>query len=269
MKKILILIAVGVIVLAGAFFLLKGQKTTGEKEAGSTGTSKKVVLPIEERPFATLTPRTDGHALTLDVKNIKGANVVEYELPYMAGDASRGTLGDIKLNGETSFSRNLLLGSESCSGTGEKQVCKYKYDEGVSDGSLTLRLRGSNGTQKYDTDFRLQKGSEAKIGLVSKDGNFQFQGTLPANVFYVVLSTIGLPQATTGKVVGGPYGVFTAGSNSAKGTIKITLTEPAQSVKALGWDGLSWKEYSKGLTSDGKTVSVEVDRLTTFVVVAP
>ena len=267
MRKLLPIIVVLLIFGGIGFFFFKGKKTAGPLPGFSiTGTTQ---VSLEERPFVTLTPRADGHEIKLEIQNIKNAQTVEYELAYMAGEFSRGTIGEAKLEGADSLSRNLLLGSESCSGTGEKKVCRYKYDEGVSEGTLTLRLRKDSSAQKYEIAFHLQQGAEAKKGLTSGDGNFEFKGSLSSSAFFLIHSTVGLPKAPDGKVIGGSYGIFTSGSPTVKGTVKLRLNQATQSVKVLAWDGSSWKPYAKGLATDGQTVSVEVDRLTTFVAVAP
>lgn len=269
MKKPLILAGVLLIIfttLVVIFLLrLKGQETTTQS---TQLTSLATEVIIEDNPYVTLTPRADGHEFTLEVKNLKKTELVEYELSYLAGEFSRGAIGEIKVDGANSFTRKLLLGSESCSGGGESRVCKYRYDEGVQTGTLILRLRQGAQKQKLETPFHLQKGSEAKQGLTSGDGNFEFRGTVPSSAFYSVLSTVGVPVSPKGKIVGGPYGVFTSGSASAKGIIKLRLSEPAAQVKVLGWDGSSWREYTKDFKNEGGFVLVTTDRLTVFVVVA-
>ncbi|PJE67261.1 hypothetical protein COU95_03470 [Candidatus Shapirobacteria bacterium CG10_big_fil_rev_8_21_14_0_10_40_9] len=261
MKKYLPIIGIfiGALILFGAlFWFIRGrQAPSGPGQPTPTPTP----LALEERPYVTLTPRSDGHELKLEIENLKDVQTVEYELVYFAGDVSRGVIGSVDLKSENSLSRDLLLGT--CS----KNVCKY--DEGVTEGTLTLRFRGVSGAQKYEVAFRLQTGKEAKVGLSSGDGNFTFQGSLPSSTFYLTQGTLGLPKKPSGKVIGGPYGIFTLGSASAKGTVKLKITETSPEVKILGWDGSSWKEYSKGFETDGEVVSVEVDRLNTFVAVSP
>lgn len=267
MRKLLSIIVVLLILGGVGFFFFKGKKTVGPLPGSSTTSTTQV--PLEERSFITLTPRADGHEIKLEIQNIKNTQTVEYELAYMAGEFSRGTIGEAKLEGTDSLLRNLLLGSESCSGTGEKKVCRYKYDEGVSEGTLTLRLRRGSSAQKYEIAFHLQQGAEAKKGLTSGDGSFEFKGSLSSSAFFLIHSTVGLPKVPEGKIVGGPYGIFTSGSPATKGTIKLRLNQAVQSVKVLGWDGTSWREYTKGFEIDGESVLVEVDRLTTFIAITP
>ena len=251
-------IFLGALIFGVLFWFIKGRQVS---PGVGQPTSTLAPVAVEERPYVTLTPRTDGHELKLEIENLKDVQTVEYELVYLAGDLSRGVIGSVDPKGETSISRDLLLGS--CS----KNVCKY--DEGVTEGTLTLRFRGPGGTQKYELAFYLQKGSEAREGLTSGDGNFTFQGVLPSNSFYLISGTLGVPQKPSGKIIGGPYGIFTVGSTSAKGTIKLRLSQASPEAKVFGWDGNSWKEYSKGFETDGELVSVEVDRLTTFLAVSP
>ena len=260
MKQILGILLVIVVLGGGIFWLMKGRK--GSVAPTGPTSAPETILPLEKRPYVILVPRNDGHEIKLEVTNINEAETIDYELLYMAGDASRGVIGSVELKGEKNFTRDLTLGS--CS----KNVCKY--DEGVTGGTLNLKLKGDK-TQKYELPFKLSVGKEAKAGLVSADGNFTFQGNLEMTIFYLVGRTIGLPQVPTGRVIGGPYSIFSAGSTVAKGTIKLKLDQSSPTVKVLGWDRASqaWKEYQKGLETDGNIVSVEVDSLTTFVAVNP
>lgn len=261
MKKGLVVIFIGIVLVGFIFVFLKGKKTGSPSTDSGSQVSNQVVLPIEERPYLILVPRADGHELKLGLSNLKNIKSVDYELVYLAGKVSRGVIGSVDLKGESSFSRDLLLGS--CS----KNVCKY--DEGVSSGTLTLKLTGTEGVQKYEASFHLQKGSQAKNGLTSGDDNFTFSGSFSSSSFYLISNTLGLPKNPPGKIIGGPYGVFPSGSGSIKGTIKLRLSQSSQTVKVLSWDGSSWKEYTKGFETDGQVVSVEVDRLTIFIAVAP
>jgi len=271
MKKFLIPIAVVILLLlvvsGSYFFFFKGKKMNNTNVQTTSITTKEVIF--EKNPYIALIPRSDGHEFKLEVTNLTSTELVEYELAYMAGDFSRGAIGEIQLTGSSSFTRNLLLGSESCSGNGVDRVCKYRYDEGVTDGTLTLRLRRGSERQKIEIPFRLQKGNEGKKGLASSDGNFTFKGSLPSGSYYAISSTQGLPKPLDTKILSGPYGIFTTSSNDAKGTVEFKLSETATSVKVLGWVNGKWVEFNKDLKINDKTISATVDELTTFVVVAP
>lgn len=226
-------------------------------------TSQEVVL--EGRPYVALVPRTDGKEIALNVTGIVRAESLEYELVYFAGDPGnqlqRGVVGSVDLGGKTDYAKALLLGT--CS----RGVCKY--DENVSGGTLTLTLRGEDGSvQKYQSVFHLQRGKEGKEGLTSGDGNFQFVSqSLPSSTFYLTCSTVGLFQMPAGKVVAGPHGIFTAGSSKASGEVTLKLPNPSQNAKIILWDGKKWNELESIISSDNLSVSANTSSLGTFVVV--
>ncbi|MDO8503172.1 MAG: hypothetical protein Q7S60_00630 [bacterium] len=242
-RKLLIFLVVilGIATAGGVFWFVKG---VTQKPTTTTGSQKQDVLrelPLAERPFAFLTPRTDGHEFKLAVSKIPaGTDALEYELVYKNSDGvTQGVPGSVKLKGATTLERNLLLGS--CSSG------KCKYDEGVEKGTLTLRVRDSDGKliSKLETGFHLQQGGP----LSSADGNFKFtSSSLSAKTFYLTMGTFGLPAQTglpvsaPGEVSAGPYGVFTSGKTSVSGTVSLG------SGKVYGWSGGKWT-----LLLDGKT----------------
>jgi len=241
MKKIFPIVIV-LLVIAGAaiwFFGFKNKKTS-ESVATPTPAEKEITeIPLDERPYVTLTPRTDGKEFTLDISGIKNIDTVEYELVYLSLGISRGVIGSVSLNGEQNLSRKMLLGS--CS----RNVCKY--DEGVEQGTLTLRFRGSQGTSKFTTDFHLQKGTGS---LTSVDGKFELTGKFSTTSFYLTMDTIGLPGTIDKTITDGPYGVFTSGSSTIKnGAVKLG---PA----IYFWKGSTWQVVGNSISQLGVFVAV-------------
>jgi len=261
MKKYLPYI-IGVIVLllilGGAFWFLRGGKQAEPEE------KPEQLAPewsLEERPYITLTPREDGHEFKLRIEGIKDTELIDYELVYFANDISRGVTGTIELEGKTSVERDLLLGS--CS----RNVCKY--DENVTEGTLSLRFQNSEGqVRKYELAFHLQTGDEAEVGLTSGDGNFSFLGELPTDGYFLTLSTVGLPKMPQEQPVAGPYGIFTSASKKAEGRVNLKLEEGSEGAKVLGWNSAqnTWEEY--GGTIKNNFISTEVDNLTTYIAVS-
>lgn len=261
MKKnlpIILGIVIFVLLLLGGSFIWWRAKRAREGQLPSPIPEGRLIeTALEERPYVTLTPRTDGREFTLEISRIKNAETIEYELVYLTRGLSRGVIGSIDLQGETTISRKLLLGT--CS----RGVCKY--DEDVTEGSLTLRFRSPEGVRKFVSDFHLQQGGKE---LTSIDGNFKLEGKLSAETFYLIMSTIGLPQEFEGKVVGGPYGVFTVGSKLIKnGKVTFTLSEESPLVKLNLWTGRAWEEV-KEVEIEEKVVSAGIDSLGTFIAVA-
>jgi len=146
-----LIVLLGLGIIGGLFFVIFKNKRSFSSFSKPTPTPRQIMeeLPTEELPLVWLTPSADKHEVTLEIKNIKNASALEYELTYLSKDIPRGVVGTINLKeGEASIIRKILLGT--CS----RNVCKY--DEGVTGGTLTLRLRGSGGLIKATGDFDFQ-----------------------------------------------------------------------------------------------------------------
>ncbi|OGM76306.1 hypothetical protein A2210_02045 [Candidatus Woesebacteria bacterium RIFOXYA1_FULL_40_18] len=215
MKKFLplILLVVGLGVLTAVYFFVI-------KPSGEAAVEEEIApeVALENRPVASLSPSSDGHWLELNITKIKISAVsLDYELLYNLPDGRKqGVPGSVKLANQTSVERDLLLGSESSG--------KYRYDEGVETGTLTLRFRNGQGklAAKFVTDFHLQSNTSV---LTSADGKFSY--TLDKNSgkeFLVVMQTFGYPNDAPGTISSGPYGVFkaTAKVSTAKGALSST-----------------------------------------------
>jgi len=218
MKKYLpfILLGLGVIFVVAAVFVVKSRNNSN-----GTGEEEKIVeLPVELRPYTQLVPGKDGHRLVLKINNISvpGAVSMDYELLYQTSDGRpQGVPGLVDLEGVNNFERELLLGSES-SGV-------ERYDEGVEEGTLTLKFRDDNGKflGKVSTDFHLISGTTT---LDSVDGKFTYKlDDKPDDVFFVVMQTFGLPTGYKDGWDGVSYGVFASVEDKYPGS-------------SSGWDNI-------------------------------
>ncbi len=152
MKKFLPLILVGVgvlVVVIGGITIAKMMKGGGSDTIEEEASVPEI--PQDQRPTVSLTPSSDGHWLTFRVQNIKvaGAASMDYELLYTTGmGIQQGVPGTVKLEGGD-VEKNLLLGSESSG--------KFRYDEGVKEGTITVRFRNAKGKLigKLSTTFTL------------------------------------------------------------------------------------------------------------------
>ncbi len=190
----------GIAVFSGVyFFVIKSNKTKVVEEEEDIVAE----IALSQRPVTTLTPIKDGHWLKLNISGIEvKAQSLDYELLYKTKDGStQGVPGTIKLDtAGANIERELLLGSESSG--------KFRYDEGVEEGTLTLRFRNEKGklVGKLATDFHLQSGDKE---LTSVDSKFKYTlDKTPKGVFFVVMNTFGLPKEVSA-VSEGPYGIFT------------------------------------------------------------
>lgn len=255
MKKnltIILVLAAILLVVVGTFLVIRGKNKSKVTEE-EVQESKTLETPLIDRPFVALIPRTDGKEFTMEISRIKNAKSIEYEMVYLSQGLSRGVIGSIETNGETEVSRKLLLGT--CS----KDVCKY--DEGVEEGTLTLRFRGTDGVRKFISDFRLQQGANE---LISIDNKFKLTGKFPATTYYLTMSTIGLPEEITSTVVGQPYGVFTAGSSAIK-NIALSMTFESQETptKLFFFDGKTSIEQT-GAKFENSAINATVNNLGVF-----
>jgi len=167
MKKYLALIAISALFLSSC-----GKKATNT-EVSPSPTPRLVELELSQRPEISLTPRADGHELTLKFTSISSEiKKIEYELTYLAVDGEleieKGVSGTIDQDDFVSASANrkLLLGTESCT-----NGCKYKYDSGVSGGNLIVTFTtNSNQIASFETPFALKTTADIK-----KDGKLSLQ----------------------------------------------------------------------------------------------
>jgi len=231
MKKYLpvLLFFIGLAVIVGAFFFIKGRgKTSGEED------ERVPEIPLSQRPFTSLTPTSDGHYLNLFVcdQNVEGAESLDYELLYKTLDGiTQGVPGTIKLMGKSEIERELLLGSESSG--------KFRYDEGVEEGKLTLRFRNDRGklVGKLVTDFHMQSDTKE---LGSLDGKFTYELARASDEFFVTMETFGLPGPAPGNLASGPYGVFSSDGTDFPGVTNMTHF----------WNGASWDELAGGASDE-------------------
>lgn len=199
MKKYLplILLGVGILVLLGVVFMLKGSKSgiVDEEE-----TAKEI--PQDQRPIVMLVPSVDGHYLKLTIAQIKvkGTASLDYELLYTLPDGrTQGVPGTVKFTGGDVI-KDLLLGSESSG--------KFRYDEGVTGGTVNIRFRDSKGKLigKLSTEFSMLTGVKT---LQSKDGKFTYDlGKINKGVFYVTMMTFAEPNPSSVIIYKDGYAVF-------------------------------------------------------------
>ena len=207
------LLAAGVLVVGLVIVAASVKKSTPNPTIDEEETEVREV-PVEKRPYTSLVPSADGHWLKLSVDgiNVDEAASLDYELLYKVKDGrTQGVPGTVQLKEDKNFNRDILLGSESSG--------KFRYDEGVSNGSLTLRFRNSGGKLlgKLSTDFHLQSGSKE---LSSVDGNFKYTlDKVQKGVFFVVMRTFGKMDNSSAKFTSGDYAIFSSSDASIKGTL--------------------------------------------------
>lgn len=219
MKKYLpfILLGLGIVILLVAFFVMR--KPKGDIDEAEEAVAE---IALSDRPVVSLTPSADGHWLKLFVEKIViNAVSMDYELLYKLPDGrTQGVPGTVKLDGQESIERDLLLGSESSG--------KFRYDEGVENGTLTLRFRNEKGKLigKLSTDFKLLTNVSE---ITSPDGEFTFDLASTSDDYFVVMGSFGVYEMPDTEIVLGPYGLFSASGDLAGTTNDFKY-----------WNGTSW-----------------------------
>ena len=236
MKKYLpfILLGVGIIVLIVVFIVIKKNKSNVPVEKEDT----TITLSLNERPVASLTPSADGHWLKLTVtKILSSAASMDYELLYQLPDGrTQGVPGTIKLSGQDKIERDLLMGSESSG--------KFRYDEGVKEGTLTIRFRNDAGKliTKLSTKFALLSKTK---GLSSIDEKFSYKlASVNSKDFFVVMETFGIAKDAPAEVTAGPFGVFTSSKTAISGTVNL------EGTNVYLYLGSSWTKLDSGKSSN-------------------
>lgn len=243
MKKYLpvFLFLIGVLVIVGVYFLVvRGRK---EKPVEEDEKSALIEVPLEERPVTSLTPSADGHWLKMKIEKIViDAESLDYELLYKLPDGrTQGVPGTVILEGQEAIERDLLLGSESSG--------KFRYDEGVEQGTLTLRFRNEQGKliAKFSTEFSLLTGTQE---LKTSDGKFNISlSKALKSEFFIMMETFGIPDFPPKEVLSGPYGLFSSTDiMKLSGTAKIK-----DDIVYIHVTGPRWKVHNEGDTFDSDT----------------
>ena len=222
----LIVFGLGVAVLALVYFLII-LPAKNKPVANPQDESALLNIPLNNRPFASLTPTDDGHYLDMVIDKIKIPAVsMDYEMLYTLPDGrTQGVPGTITLNGQATIERKLLLGTESSG--------HFRYDEGVKEGTLTLRFRNNKAQliAKYTTQFALLTNTKT---LGSVDEIFKATLTKLPKGFQVVMETFGVPADAPGDVQYGPFGIFASNNTPLVGSVDAT------SYKISRYNGTSW-----------------------------
>lgn len=240
-----------------------------------------------EGPYALLNPRRDGNALILNLKRTASYESISYELSYTSkvdeikvsgntieedegrgGVIDRGVVGTIdtkERKGE--YEQEILFGT--CS----KNVCKY--DQGVENGTLTLRIKKKNKVYKMITLWRMQRPDVALGTLTSGDGHLIYKTEtsreeLAAVGFVIINDLSGVPKLPQGKeVLGKVYALnVPVTKDFPAGSLNLELAEnPPPEAALFRFDGNSWQELE--IKVDGAKLSSKAAGSGIFAVLIP
>jgi hypothetical protein len=218
------------IITCALFLSACGSKKTSAPSPTPTPEPKLIELDNSQKPYISLIPRQDGHELKMVISKIpQNVSQIEYELLYNATDngleIEKGVGDTIKLDKQAAkIERDLLLGTSSCT-----NGCKYKYDNGVTGGTLSLNFYTSTGQVfTFESPFTLKSAVEFKknksFALASDEISITASPS-SSNDFFVLLKNFGAPDNTS--QFSSIYSVFSSGS----GIAKIQSIQPATLIK--------------------------------------
>lgn len=200
-------------------------------------------IPMEERPFITLSPDATGRSLDISLSQAPSEGNMEYEMIYNASGKQEGALGSIYLGTEKQpIIKSILLGSKSGGG-------KITYHEGVTGGSITVtydstRLKESWNYLHFDpTDPTFSTIDGRFSATLSKTA-------MKKDAVIITMKTFGYPKMD-GKVIVGPYGYFT--QTEVKGSVAVEFKLPAGehvNPTIYDWDGKGWNKLVTKLVDD-------------------
>ncbi len=254
-KKYIAIIAVvlGGFLLVGA--LVWGLSPAPTEQAGPTPRPTLPpepvnVIPVEERPYARITPTVDGRTLKLSLEAInKPADEAEYEIEYQTGTVLQGAGGLFSLSALPS-TQDVLLGSCSAGG-------KCSYHEGVTGGQLTFRMSGDSRYAVRGEWSLWSNPSGAESTLSSRDGKFGLSGTGLTRVRYgVVFLSPGYPAELPGEALSSMYAIGVSSVPTGSTEVSLRLNSDVASADIAVWDGTAWKTVS-GTVAD-KTVTASL-----------
>lgn len=230
--KIKSLIVISLVLFSGLFLSACGKKKT-TNNAAPTPPPRAMEMKDEDKPYISLTPREDGHLLKLKISKIPSSiKQVEYELIYKAEDEGmeieKGVGDTIKEIKGGVIEKDLLLGTESCT-----NGCKYKYDNGVTGGTVILTMiTGDGQVATTEQPFLLRSTAEIKkAGGFSMEDGFEVKAVPAANEYFVVLKNYGF-NGTLAKEI---YSVFSSGSGKGKiNSMSPDTTEKQDKTSLVG-----------------------------------
>ncbi len=221
----------------------------------------------ENLPFVKLLPRSDRHRVDLGIYGIKAPRI-DYQILYTVlikgNSVERGAGGrDIKLNGKDELIRvgdsAIVFGSESSG--------RFKYDDGVENGSIEITYRDEKGksTGRTQADWHLEDAKEV-TKFTSPDGKLVFTPSAKAKGVILILNTLSTPIPISGTIIAGPYGIYASEASKTPGTLSIMLSQ-ASPGKLMFFDesAKKWREIPAIVS--GKTLSSSISSPGLFVVV--
>lgn len=197
--KIVSLLLLGVLILGGVgFFGIKNILSPNISEDSSLEEIDLIFDP--EGLYGLLFPRSDGNAMALNIKRGASYEAFSYVIAYTDEEGIPRGAGDentwINLEkGKSEYEQEVLFGS--CS----KNVCKY--DKGVENGTLSLRIKKGKQVFRTSSQWRIQK-PDLTLGILSSGDEhfkYKFDSNSSFSGYTVINDLSGAPKLPKGKSI--------------------------------------------------------------------
>ena len=149
MKRLLfIAIPLVLLLLTGIYLKTKVQSIFAPSVTPTPTDEPLVQLSPDQQPELSLSFSADSHYVTVNISNIH-AQALEYNIIYEAivkkVRINTGVNASVKLNGEKTYSKQQLLGSESSG--------KFTYHQDIKNAVLELTLRDAKGRSIFSSTY--------------------------------------------------------------------------------------------------------------------
>lgn len=265
-----------VVILAAIYLLFIFQKGPKVPKGDNDASEVKALteLEITKRPYATLTPTSDGAEIIISIENMGEFDKIEYELTYLAdnpqvaGDKiQRGATGTDVNTKEAKYKKSVLLGTAS---RGVRSP-----DKGIEDGKLLMHMFKGDVQYDSETDWSLiEVGAKAKE-ITDKSGDLTFNSPAFTKDYWVILAdTVGVPpggEFDVKKTVLPVYGIFSIApqfTKDAKFSIKVNSESTDFDLFGYNSTDSKWIKLTSKYDSRTKTISSTAKAFATFVVVS-
>jgi len=257
-------VVVAVLLIAGIGWFAFGRTGNNDQTAEEDRPVKRQitlptnVIPVEERPYISIAPTSNGRFVDLTVHSVnKPADQMEYELEYQSGTLLQGVFDTLDIS-EIPTTKNILLGSRSAGGS-------TTYHEDVKGGTLLAEFSGGDEPYALKQDWKFIDNAAGDTELSSKDAKFQLTSEDISTYRYVIIyNSPGYPADAPGAIVSEVYSLESSQALTGTGQLTIRANEEG-SLTIAGYDGESWTTFET--TSDGKMAEAEVDLLPLYAVI--
>lgn len=149
MKYVFVIVALIVLVFSGVFLFKSISPSQTKPTPTPSPTDEPLIqLPLEQQPRVSLKFSTDGHYVTVNISNLVSASL-EYNLIYntvvKGNQMQTGVNASSKLEGQNTYSKEQLLGSESSG--------HFTYHEKITNAMMELTLRNSSNRSIFKGNY--------------------------------------------------------------------------------------------------------------------